>query len=354
MSINRGVVRGRVIAALVIVAAVAAWASYVASSWEKDAQEQYIARTMSNFFTSLSPVVQLDDVYQDADGDLLADMPENPALQARPTELVFSFITSEDSTNEAPQWQELMDAIAEKTGLPVTYLRVTDAREQYEAMRGGRLHITALGTGEVPAAVNTAGFIPVCTFGKESGESGYKMNFIVKKDSPIKSLADVRGKKIAFTRPRSNSGCKAAAMLLMEKENLEPERDYQWRYTYGHTGSIKAVASGEVDVAPIASDIFARMIAQGEVNKDDFRSIYESEQFPPAAFGYAYNLAPEIKDAIKQALIDFQWEGTKIAESFGGDGTDKFVPVTYKDDWANIRRVDLAASNARGKLLAAN
>lgn len=340
------------IVALAVVAAVAAWVAYTAASWEKQAQEEYITRTMSNFFTSLNPIVALDPVYQDADGDLLADEPENEALLAKPTELVFSFITSEDPTNEPAQWQQLMDAIGEKTGLPVTYLRLTDAREQYEAMRNGRLHITALGTGEVPAAVNSAGFIPVCTFGREDGTSGYKMEFLVKADSPIKKLDDLRGKKIAFTRPRSNSGCKAAAMLLMQEKNLEPERDYQWRYTYGHIGSIQAVLDGEVDVAPIASDVYARMKDKGELDADKLRSIYTSEQFPPAAFGYAYNLAPETKKNIESALLEFKWEGTKLAEDFGGDGSNKFVPVVYKDDWANIRRVDLAAFNARESLVA--
>jgi phosphonate transport system substrate-binding protein len=349
-----GFVRKRLIAAIVVIAAVAGWASYVASSWQQEAQQEYVTRTMSNFFASLTPIVSLDSVYKDADNDLLADAPENEALLAKPTELVFSFITSEDSTNEAAQWQELMDAIKEKTGLPVTYLRLTDAREQYEALRNGRLHITSLSTGEVPVAVNTAGFIPVCMFGKEDGSSGYKMEFVVKADSSIKSLEDLRGKKIAFTRPRSNSGCKAAAMLLMQEKNLEPERDYQWRYTYGHAGSIDAVLDGDVDAAPIASDVLARMVAKSDVKKDEIRSIYESEQFPPAAFGYAYNLTPEIKEAIKAALVEFKWEGTKIATDFGADGTTKFVPVSYKDDWANIRRVDLAASNARENLLTAN
>ncbi len=342
-----------VIALLAIVAVAAGWITYVASTWEKQAQEQYVNRTMSNFFASLSPTVVLDPVYKDSNNDLLADAPENAALQAKPTELVFSFITSEDSTNEPAQWQEVMDAIKEKTGIPVTYLRLTDAREQNEALRNGRLHITALSTGEVPVAVNTAGFIPVCMFGKEDGSSGYKMEFVVKADSPIKKLSDLRGKKIAFTRPRSNSGCKAAAMLLMSEEfKLEPERDYEWRYTYGHAGSIDAVLKEDVDAAPIASDVLARMIAKGDVKKEDIRTIYESEQFPPAAFGFAYNLTPEIQEAIKTALLEFKWDGTKVAKEFGADGTSKFVPITYKDDWANIRRVDMAAANARNTLAA--
>ncbi|QEG34035.1 phosphate/phosphite/phosphonate ABC transporter substrate-binding protein [Bythopirellula goksoeyrii] len=350
MNTKSAFVRIRVIVAIAVAALVAGYASYVASSWERTAKEQYVTRTMSNFFTSLNPITQLDSVYRDADGDLLADVPENEALQAKPAELVLSFITSEDSTNEPAQWQELMDAIADKTGIPVTYLRLTDSRQQYEALRNGQLHITALSTGEVPAAVNTAGFIPVCAFGQEDGTSGYKMEFIVKADSPIKNLADLRGKRIAFTRPRSNSGCKAAAMLLMDEKNLQPELDYQWSYTYGHQGSIDAVLAGEVDAAPIASDVLARMKAKGEVDPEAVRSIYESEKFPPAAFGFAYNLAPEIQDAVRQALLEFEWDGTKIAEEFGADGTSKFAPVVFKDDWALVRRVDLSASKARSDL----
>ncbi len=343
-------VRTRVVVAIAVAALVGGYAVFVAARMEKTAQQQYVTRTMSNFFTSLNPITQLDTVYSDADGDLLADTPENPALQNKPQELVFSFITSEDSTNEPAQWQELMDVIVDKTGIPVSYLRLTDSREQYEALRNGSLHITALSTGEVPAAVNTAGFIPVCCFGRDDGTSGYKMEFVVKADSPIEKLEDLRGKKIAFTRPRSNSGCKAAAMLLMEEKNLQPELDYQWSYTYGHQGSIDAVVDGEVDAAPIASDVLARMIAKGEVEEKAIRSIYQSEQFPPAAFGFAYNLTPETQEAIRQALLEFKWDGTKIAAEFGAEGTTKFVPIVFKDDWALVRRVDLAASKARSDL----
>ena len=53
---------------------------------------------------------------------------------------------------------------------------------------------------------------------------------------------------------------------------MQPERDYEWRYTYGHTGSVAAVMAGDVDAAPIASDVLARMVAKDEVKEDDLRS----------------------------------------------------------------------------------
>ena len=43
----------------------------------------------------------------------------------------------------------------------------------------------------------------------------------VKQDSPIKTLADLKGKKIGYTNPRSTS--QALAILLLEKAGLKPD-----------------------------------------------------------------------------------------------------------------------------------
>ena len=355
MAESTGFVRKRMIVALALVAAAAGGASYVASSWQQQAQQDLVKRTVSNVFSNMAVTDALDDVYQDADGDLVADMPETEALLAKPTEIVFSFIASEDPANAADVWKAATDAIAEKTGLPVTFLRLEDSKTQLAALRNGRLHITAFSSGTVPAAVNQAGFTPLCTIGNEKsdgddGEFGYTMQVIVKADSPIKTLGDLRKKKIAFVRPRSNSGCKAAMILLWEKHGLQPERDYRWYYSYSHNESIAAVVAGDADAAPVASDILARMVAKDEITADDYRVLYESERFPPVAFGCAYNLPQTMRDSIQTALLELDWTDTKLAEEMAAGEARKFLPIVYKDDWANIRRVDQAASNVHNTL----
>lgn len=346
-------VRGRMVAVLAIIAVAAGAAVFVSKTWESHARQDSLDRTTSNFLSNLAPISTLDAVYTDADGDLLADPPENLELCSKPAELTFSFIATDDSVNSPEVWQAVIDALKERTGLPVKYLRLEETKEQLEALRHGALHVTAFGSGAVPVAVNTCGFTPACTFGREDGSYGYTMQFIVKSDSDIKDLASLRGKRIAFTRPNSNSGYKAALVLLMQKYNMLPERDYQWRFLYSHPDAMAAVAAGEADAAPIASDIFAREVAKGTLKADDFRVIYESERFPPVAFGYAYNLTPELRESIREALLELPWSGTKLEEEFGGDEAAKFVAVSYKNDWANIRRVDEAAANARDRLVVA-
>jgi phosphonate transport system substrate-binding protein len=287
--------------------------------------------------------------YPDKDGDLVADPPEDAAKLISPEVLVFSYVAGDTNGIEQDAWQGLLTQLAEKTGREVKYVQYETADEQLKALREGELHIVGLNTGAVPLAVQRDGFVPLCAFGREDGSYGITMKVLVPAGSSIKDLADIKGHKVTFTRPDSNSGCKALLVALREEYGLQPDRDYTWGFSLGHEDSIKGVAAKELQVAPVASDILTRMVEQGDVDPQAFQSIHESERFPPAAIGIAYNLTPELRDAIRQTLLDFKLPGTGLEGKFGVDVT-KVVPVDYKQDWADSRRIDqLAAQSRKGE-----
>ena len=228
------------------------------------------------------------------------------------------------------------------------FVKYEDVDEQLEGAQEGELHIAGLNTGIVPPAVQRDGFVPLCTLGREDGTFGYTMQFLVPADSPIKKMEDIKGHKVTFTRLDSNSGCKAPLVLLMDEFKMIPERDYQWGFSQGHEDSVKQVAAKEFDVAPVASDVLAEWSKRAKSMRTRIRSIHESERFPPATIGVAYNLKPELREAIKTTLLEFNWDGTGLEKEFGPEAT-KFVPVNYKDHWANIRRIDQAISQAQAR-----
>jgi phosphonate transport system substrate-binding protein len=156
----------------------------------------------------------------------------------------------------------------------------------------------------------------------------------------------VKGRKVMFTRPDSNSGCKALVMYLRDEEEYLPERDYAWGFSTSHENSIAGVAAGEMDAAPVASDVLERMIDKGEVDGAKIRTVYESERFPPATIGYVFNLMPEIRTGVREVLLGYTLAGTGLEGQFGADST-KLVPIDYKHDWANARRIDQLVAQAR-------
>ncbi len=85
----------------------------------------------------------------------------------------------------------------------------------------------------------------------------------VKKDSPVKSLADFKGRKIGYTNPRSTS--QALAILLLQKVNLK-ESDAELVKTGGFGEGVAALDAGLIDIAPLAEPVWSKF-------KDRFRGV---------------------------------------------------------------------------------
>ncbi len=281
----------------------------------------------------------LADIYSDVDGDRVADAPQEAARWIDPDAILFSYVAAPNSEAYEKAWRPLVDHMSEVTGKPVQYVRFESARDQMLAMREGRLHVTAMNTGNVPEAVCLYGFVPVAAPTKDDGSQGYTMKIIVPAASDIKTPMDLVGHSIAFTDPGSNSGCKAPMVLLMSDFGLEPDGDYHFVFSSGHEQSIAGVASGKYEAAAVASDMLDRAVARGDIDSSAVRSIYESEKFPAAAVGYVYNLKPELADKIREAILGFKVTDTSITDELA-EGVVGFAPVSYKDDWALVRRID--------------
>jgi phosphonate transport system substrate-binding protein len=341
---------GRILGIVLPIALVLVAAYWWSKGLESQARSDVASTMVARIFPTSAATAAGKMEFTDADNDMVADPPTDAAKLVTPDTLVFSYVaTAEEEGPSEDTWKELFAAIKEKTGKEVKFTHFTTADEQTAALKNGELHIVGLNTGLVQSAVEQDGFVPLCTLGRGDGSWGYTMEFIVPAGSSIKKLEDIKGHKVIFTTVDSNSGCKAPLVLLKDKCNLLPERDYKFGFSLGHKESIKGIATKETDydVAPVASDVLARMKEKQEVDPAAYVSIYTSERFPPATFGYAYNLSPELRDGIKDAMLNFDWKGTGLEKQFGPEGKEKFVPISYKDDWANTRRIDQVIAEAR-------
>jgi NitT/TauT family transport system substrate-binding protein len=77
----------------------------------------------------------------------------------------------------------------------------------------------------------------------------------VKPDSPIKTAADLKGRKIGYTNPRSTS--QALAILVLEKAGLKPT-DAELVKTGGFGEGVVALDLGAVDIAPIPEPLWSQ------------------------------------------------------------------------------------------------
>ena len=268
---------------------------------------------------------ELDQQYCDANKDLVADTPTEAGKLKTPSTIVFTYTPVEDPAVYENIFKPFTTHLAACTGKRVVFYQVQSNAAEIEAMRSGRLHVGGFSTGPTAFAVK----------GTEKEFQGYNLIVIVKKDSPFKTLADLKGKKVAHTAPSSNSG-HMAPMALFPKQGLTPEKDYKILFSGKHDQSILGVRSGDYEAAPVASDVFHRMVARGQIKEDDFRIIWKSEKFPTSSFAYAHDLEPKFRDQMLKCFYDYRFNA-EMQKAF--DGADRFVPITYQKDWAVVRQV---------------
>jgi phosphonate transport system substrate-binding protein len=280
---------------------------------------------------------ELDPLYKDVDGDLIADAPDLKD-QLDPDTLVFAYAPLEDPAVYEEIWTPFLKYLEGRLGKPVRWFAVRTYATQVEAMRAGRLHISGYAAGSVQEAVNTAGFIPLVTMGNADGMVGYRMEFITHKDFGINSMEGLKGRQIAFVSETSNSGYAAPRALLYNQFSLLPDKDYKTAFSGSHENSILGVMNKDYEVAAIADNVMRRMIAGGRVEETSWlKSIYASDLFPTTAYGVTSRLKPELVQKIKQAFIDYDWKTSRLIEDYKPQ--DRFIPANYKRDYEVLRNI---------------
>ncbi len=278
---------------------------------------------------------QLDTMYCDENRDLVADAPKDASKWRDPSTLVWAYTPVEDPAVYANIFKPFTDHLEKCTGKRTVYFPVQSNAAEIEAMRSGRLHFAGFSTGPTGFAVNLAGAVPFAAKGLGSEVRGYNLIAIVKASSPYKTLADLKGKKVAHTSPSSNSG-NLAPRVLFPDAGLKPEDDYKPLMSGGHDKSVLGVNSGDYDMAAVASDVFERMAVRGTIKMADFRILYKSPVFPTSSFAHAHDLKPELAAKLKECFYSFRFTQA-MQKEFNGD--DRFLPITYQKDWAVVRDV---------------
>src|SRR5262249_21199004 len=143
---------------------------------------------------------------KDANGDMLADPPSDSAELINPRKLILAHYEGDNEEEPCVDWEAFRDQLARATGKEVELRSYLHTADDVAAVAKGDVQVLALHAAEVPFVVNEAGFIPVATLGSEAGANGNHMVIAVASKSPVRSLQDLRDRKLTCTQPDSITG----------------------------------------------------------------------------------------------------------------------------------------------------
>ncbi|MDC1036168.1 phosphate/phosphite/phosphonate ABC transporter substrate-binding protein [Alphaproteobacteria bacterium] len=236
-------------------------------------------------------------------------------------------------------YQSLIRIISEQAKVVIKTIRVTDYNAAVEAMRAGRAHIAWFGGKTYIKAAEIAhaeAFAAGVRRGDEN--AGYYSYFVVRSDSPLKSIDNIKGKTLGLNSIGSTSGDLIPRVELVKFGlNAKIKGNFkQVVYAGSHDACLLSVINKQVDVCGMSSRNFDARIKDGTITIDQVRIIHRSPLVPPPPLAYSRKLSSKLRNRIKEATLTAHEYG-----KIGGYGGEMSHYIAVSDhDYNTLRDIE--------------
>lgn len=148
---------------------------------------------------------------------------------------------------------------------------------------------------------------------------------IVKKDSPIKTIADLKGKTIAATDPGS-AGAYLVQMLMLQEAKIKKD-DVKLIFEKKRDPVADAVLAGKADAGFVRDDDVEKLKA----GADKFRKLGVSKAIPNWTIFIAKKIDPALASKIKETLLKLKPGDLKSIAVLAPARINGFVPTSDKE-----------------------
>lgn len=184
-------------------------------------------------------------------------------------DLVMGLIPAENNEEMIKTFEPMRAYLEKKLGQKVKVYTATDYAGVIEAMRKKRVDIAWFGPPSYYLAEMEAGAEPFAVGIRQGSDSPtYKSMLIAPCGNGIHSIADLKGKSVAFVDPASTSGG-LVPTCMVKKETGKMPQDYFGKFTYAgsHDAAELAVKNKTVDAAADNDITYGKMLDKGLISE---------------------------------------------------------------------------------------
>ena len=262
---------------------------------------------------------------------ILAITPFVALAQAPQDKIVIGLIPEMNVFKQMARFQPLAKFLSRQTGLEVKFTILSQYGNILDSFKGKNLDGAFFGSFTGALAIQKAGVIPLVRPVNLAGESTYHGYIYTRKDSGIKSVADMRGKRFAFVERATTAGYVFPLAYLKEHGVIDLESFLSgFFYAGSHDASLHAVLNKEADVGASKNTVYD-WIRKSEPRIDkEIVILAESSKVPSNGLCLRKGLDPSIRQKLKDALLtlDSSPEGRLVLEKMQAV---KFIETTAAD-----------------------
>ncbi len=250
-------------------------------------------------------------------------------------EIVIGLIPEQNIFAQMDQYVQLSDYLSAKIGRPIRWRVVPHYGTIVDYFRSSEVDGAFLGSFSYVLAHTIAGAEVLVRAEDLDGRSMSRGVIFVRKDSGIKSIKDMKGKRFAFV-DKATTSVYLLPLAYFKKMGIENYKAYlkEAYFTGTHTGAIYDVLDGKADIGAAKNTVFEKVEATNSRVKNDLVILERFPEEPESGFAVRKGLDVALKEKLKQVLLDMYKDpdGQNVLEKFGAR---RFI-VTTDGDYKSV------------------
>ena len=250
---------------------------------------------------------------------------------------------SENEADQIRNTQCVADGLKAATGVTeVKLFPSPNYNGVIQGLLGGTIDIASMGAASYAAIAlkDDKAVDPILTYTGSDGSSGYYSIMVARKDSGIKTLADLKGKKIGFADPDSTSGYLVPNVAL-PKEIGMPVKQYfsETGFGGGHENLVLAVLDKKFDAGTTfgsgvgkweegySGGNLHQMVAKGNLDMDDIVQVWKSPLIPNGPLMVSNKVPADMKAKVKAFFMELPKKNLACFQSFTQGKNKDYIEV---------------------------
>ncbi len=250
-------------------------------------------------------------------------------------EIVIGLIPEENIFKQMDRYRPLGDYLGKRLGIKVRFTILSRYGDIIDRFRTKNLDGAFLGALTSVIAMDRLNLEPVARPVLMDGSSSVEGWLIVRKDSKIRNIKDMKNKTIAFVDRATATGFLFAIAYLRE-HGIESPLNYfrEYYFTGSHASSLLSVLDGKADIGVAKDTIVRERMANDPMIEEEIMVIARSIKFPNTTLCIRNDMERKLKDEILRILLEMEKdsEGRDILNKMGAirfirASKDDFTPV---------------------------
>ncbi len=247
-------------------------------------------------------------------------------------ELLIGLIPEQNVFLQRERYQVLKRYLFDKLGVTINFTSLSRYGNIIDHFTSEKMDGAFFGSFTYALAHHQLGVEPLVRPVNPDGTSTYHGYIFTRKDSGIRSAANMKGRRFAFVDRATTAGYLFPLAYFKGHGIANPHGFLGESFFAGsHDAAILAVLNKEADIGAAKNTVYDQLATENPRIEKELVILVASEVVPQNCLAVRKDLDPELKNALKQALLDMDKndEGMETLRKFGARG---FIE-TYDGDY---------------------